>query len=371
MQRLSKLVLALAAVCILLQTPSPVAAQNAVKMKPGDLRGVTGVVKTAPPDLIVSKINYSPGKPKPGDEITLWVFVQNIGRSRADGSSARIKVGGESNPPVVQVPALNPGKEWRYTRKFTMNRAGGYIVTITADARNQLAESNEQNNVKTARILVTEGPKPDLVISKINFSPGKPNTNDEIKFWVFVKNIGAGSSGPSKLQFRVGGESNPALASVPALPPGKEYRFTRQAKLGKAQNYTVTATADYNNNVKESKETNNVRKKQFSVTEPEKPKGIDVHIRSVSWNRATKKWLAIVRNDGSVSANVSIAGFPLENGVAGMTVWANNVYLGKNQERQLVGDYSSFTVPSGTRLKVHVILKPENIKLDEKIIVMN
>ena len=96
-----------------------------------------------------------------------------------------------------------------------------------------------------------------------------------------------------------------------------------------------------------------------------------MRIRGVTWSRSTKKWVATVRNDGSVAAKVSIAGFPLENGVPGMTVWVNNVHLGPNQERQLIGDYGNFNVPSGTRLKVHVLLKPDKIKLDEKVIVMN
>lgn len=103
---------------------------------------------------MVSKINFSPGNPTAGDEITLWVFVENIGPCKAGVSGVRIKVGGESNPPVIQVPALDPGKEWRYSKKFTLGREGGYIVTATADAANTLRETNEGNNSLDRKIVV-------------------------------------------------------------------------------------------------------------------------------------------------------------------------------------------------------------------------
>lgn len=121
----------------------------------------------------------------------------------------------------------------------------------------------------------------------------------------------------------------------------------------------------------ESNETNYALEKRFSVTEGLIPQGLNVHIKSVLWDRAAKTWVATIRNGGSVAAKISIAGFPLENGAPGMTFWANDVNLAPNHETQLSGDYRNFEVPPGTRLKVHVILKPSGAKLDEKIIVMD
>ena len=92
--------------------------------------------------------------------------------------------------PVIPVPALPPGHEWRYDRKVTFSRASNYVVKALADARNELVESNENNNRQEKVITVKKGAKPDLQVSKINFSPGKPWQNEEITFWVFVKNTG-------------------------------------------------------------------------------------------------------------------------------------------------------------------------------------
>jgi subtilase family serine protease len=106
------------------------------------------------PDLIVSNINHSPGSPIAGDEVTFWVFVRNVGNAQAGASTLRFQVGGETNPPVVPVPGLSPGQEYRYTRKLTLNVAVGCIATATADALGQVAESNESNNVRTRSFVV-------------------------------------------------------------------------------------------------------------------------------------------------------------------------------------------------------------------------
>ena len=99
------------------------------------------------PDLIVSIINFSPGAPTAGDEITFWVFVRNDGDAQADASVLRFQVGGESSPPEIPVPALDPGQEYRYERKVTLNVAQNYRSTATADALDDVAESDEANNI--------------------------------------------------------------------------------------------------------------------------------------------------------------------------------------------------------------------------------
>jgi len=102
------------------------------------------------PDLIVSIINFSPGAPKAGDEITFWVFVKNIGDAPAAASSLRFKVGGETYPPVFDVPELDPDEQHQLTRKVTLSVAQNYQVTGWADDLDDVAESDEGNNT-TAR----------------------------------------------------------------------------------------------------------------------------------------------------------------------------------------------------------------------------
>ncbi len=158
MQRLSRLVVVIAAACFLMQVPMSVNAKEAVKMRSGDLKSDSSAVKAVRPDLVVSKINYSPGKPTVGSQVTLWVFFKNIGQGRAEASVATIDVGWTKPSTPTQfttnVPVLNPGQEWRYTKKFTYDLAGNHPVIGTADATGKLAESNEGNNTKMKVISV-------------------------------------------------------------------------------------------------------------------------------------------------------------------------------------------------------------------------
>ena len=104
------------------------------------------------PDLIVSIINFSPGAPTAGDEITFWVFVKNIGNAPAAPSSLRFRVGGETFAPQYDIPALDPDAQHRITRKVTLSVAQNYQATAWADDEDDVAESDEANNT-TAKVF--------------------------------------------------------------------------------------------------------------------------------------------------------------------------------------------------------------------------
>ncbi len=108
------------------------------------------------PDLTISNLNFSPGGPKAGDEVTFWVFVRNAGDAVAAPSTLRFKVGGEGVPPEIAVPALSPGQEYHYERRLTLTTPQDYLATATADARAQVTESDEANNVRTRTFTVAQ-----------------------------------------------------------------------------------------------------------------------------------------------------------------------------------------------------------------------
>ncbi len=217
-------------------------------------------------DLVIRLINLSPAGPRAGEEITFWVFVKNDGDAQAGASMLRFQVGGESSPPEIPVPALDPAQEYSYERKVTLGVAQSYLATATADALDEVAESDEGNNVLAKSFIVEPSlGQPDLQIRIINFAPGAPKAGDEITFWVFVKNEGVAQAGASRLRFQVGGESSPPESPVPALAPGAEYRYERKVTLGVAQNYRATATADALDEVAESDEGNNILIRDFTV----------------------------------------------------------------------------------------------------------
>lgn len=108
---------------------------------------------------------------------------------------------------------------------------------------------------------------PDLVISSLTHFPASPTTVDQITFTAVVKNIGTGPANASTLSFKVGGESIPPTFSVPILTPGATHTVERQSVLGVAQSYIITVTADVNNDVIESDESNNQRTDTVVVTQ--------------------------------------------------------------------------------------------------------
>ncbi len=217
--------------------------------------------------------------------------------------------------------------------------------------------------------------QPDLIVSKINFSPGKPTTSDEITFWVFVKNTGNAKAGPSMLSFRVGGESTPQSVRVPALNPGKAFRHQRKVKLTVAQNYQVTARADAANKVKESDEGNNTTIKRFKVTQARAAKRPDVGMagflkigkrkREVKWNQT----IVLTPADATLISNGKPA-FDLYytcreyDGVATGT-FKNRIYF----NGKLVSSQTSISLAALQIRPIHTqaYLGPEDGKLQIKI----
>lgn len=282
MKSVFRLVFVLITACFLMQLPLSAWAKDTknttsstsvvdVKEKPSTRTiKIKGATKSAKPDLVISKINFSPGLPKVNDEITIWVFVKNIGQVQAGASEVRVKVGGESNPPVLPVPALNPNEKFKYTRKITFGTVGNYIVTATADDGNDVTESNEGNNIKKKTVKVVQGPKPDLVVTKINYSPGAPKQHQQVTVWYFVKNIGPGKSGPCKLSTSNSLNLNPIWheAPVPALDPGIEWRYQGYFISNQAGTYNLTAVIDRGDQIDETDEDNNTRDQGIVVAPP-------------------------------------------------------------------------------------------------------
>jgi V8-like Glu-specific endopeptidase len=222
------------------------------------------------PDLIIESMSHEPATPTTVDMTTFTVVVKNAGLGVAGPSTLSFRIGGESSPPTFSVPNLAPGEAYTVQRQDQLGVAQNYRTTVTADVNNDVPESNEANNKQTdsCRVLPPSTTSPDLTIETLTHTPGTPTTADEITFVAVVKNVGAGSAGPSTLSFRIGGESSPPTFSVPNLAPGEAYTVQRRLTLGVAQNYLNTVIVDVNNDVPESNEANNKQTDRYTVVEP-------------------------------------------------------------------------------------------------------
>jgi len=96
----------------------------------------------------------------------------------------------------------------------------------------------------------------------------------------------------------------------------------------------------------------------------------DVFIQDLTWDHASKRWTAVIKNQNNAPVDVVVTGYVLENAMPGTTIHTP-LEIPANQTAQAVGNYWTFNLPPGTRLKVNVILKPSNKLMNSKVIVLN
>ncbi|MES9868819.1 MAG: CARDB domain-containing protein [Sedimenticola sp.] len=125
---------------------SPKAKQLAPLIQTGDL-----------PDLQPNSITFSPGKPRPGDTVTVWVQVWNTGKVDSTPAMVSLRLRATyppqgSNPPVytasTSIPAVKPNMAKVATFTVTMNGAtrGQWKAETVVDTNNNVIEANETNN---------------------------------------------------------------------------------------------------------------------------------------------------------------------------------------------------------------------------------
>ncbi|UCH97038.1 MAG: hypothetical protein JSV88_09365 [Candidatus Aminicenantes bacterium] len=100
------------------------------------------------PDLMVKTITITPPNPTPNSPIKFEALIVNIGNCPVPSTKAAMRVGGETNPKIFDIPALISGASHVIGRSQSINVAGNYRVTVYADYGNNLAECNETNNEK-------------------------------------------------------------------------------------------------------------------------------------------------------------------------------------------------------------------------------
>ncbi|MET8658848.1 CARDB domain-containing protein [Streptomyces griseus] len=109
------------------------------------------------PDLEVRSISSSPANPAVGSAVTFTVAVHNRGTSAVSaGTVTRLTVG--STTLNGTTPAIAAGATANVAVSGSWTAAsGGATLTATADATNQVAETNETNNTFARSIVVGRG----------------------------------------------------------------------------------------------------------------------------------------------------------------------------------------------------------------------
>ncbi|MEI6607436.1 MAG: CARDB domain-containing protein, partial [Verrucomicrobiota bacterium] len=233
-------------------------------------------------DLQVTQIGYESGTYRSSGEtgwasntsaVTLKARVRNDGNTKAGAFDVAFLAPNGSTIATVNVPdGLAAFSESWITASaaWTAAPVGAQSISVVCDSGTAVAESQEDNNTRSATVQVTAN-QPDLVVANIVWSPGTPTDGDAVTFTATVRNDGAAAvaSGTTfHTRFTLNG-SVQATTSHPltsALATGGTVQV--QATLsaaGLSGGRSLVAEVDVNNTIPEISETNNTLTKTMTI----------------------------------------------------------------------------------------------------------
>lgn len=231
----------------------------------GYLKKINGEVA----DLVISDISWSPPEPQVGDEIAITFTVKNIGAATAYDFGQ----GWGTYPPQFQdrdyqIPSLAPDETKTFTVRFVIDEkfAEGckqvygkprFMFIASADIRNGISESDEENNSKEVWIPFLEIVSlPDLSIPLVYTAPLYPNMGDEVDIWILVTNEGAEVSEPFKLSLYMD-DSKVDEISIPSIGSNVCTQVSYEGIDAQEGSHKLEVVVDEQNEIEEQDESNN------------------------------------------------------------------------------------------------------------------
>jgi hypothetical protein len=144
-------------------------------------------------DLSVHWIRFEPEEPVTGDDVLLSTEIFNDGGSTARGVEILVRVDGrkldQTNVDLASGSAITFEARWQAPHP------GTFAFSVEADPDDQIAETDEHNNLELARLIV---PGPDLAV--VCTSPGIVSSDGTLVIPVTVSNVGGGPSSEADIQ---------------------------------------------------------------------------------------------------------------------------------------------------------------------------
>ncbi len=220
------------------------------------------------PDLAVDTVTWSPADIPAGREITFNINIENRGNLNASPSRIAYYIDGAFTgyTDIGQINAdavLTEHLVW-------VAAAGSHTIEIVADSTNQIDEIDEANNSKVVSL-----PPPDLLVQDITWSPSNASIGDTVTFTVTLVNQGSNKSQITEAAYYIdgllaGSLDLPEIESAAAIT--RSFDWAAVAGI-----HNIGITADTNNLVTESDETNNNKEISFSTMTP------DLIVEDISW----------------------------------------------------------------------------------------
>ena len=223
-------------------------------------RSTTFTVRSLP-DLIVSALTSNKAQYLPGEAITITATVRNQGATATGGFSVAL-TSADLTTQTKSVSSLAAGASATVTFTYTAAQytaSKTITVTATADSTGVIAETNENNNTRSATFTVLA--LPDLTVSALTCDKPAYEAGDTVTISATVRNAGASPSAATTVRLTVPG-IGVYSRSIAALNAGASqmvpFTFIAPTALT-PQSITVTAYADPDNIIQESNENNNTR----------------------------------------------------------------------------------------------------------------
>lgn len=257
----------------------------------------TPAYETPKPDLIISALTASKSSCLTGETILVSATVTNQGNSAAGAFDVAV-YGNSIDMQTSSISSLAVGASRTVSFYVTApSTAQSFNITAYADVYGDVEESNESNNNKTIRVVCvattptptptptttpTPTPKPtaaptpapttaaypDLIVSSLVPSKYSYTAGETMSFTAVIRNQGSAASSTCYAALYSSGFST-QYSSIPALSAGASttvsFSVTAPSISG---TLTITAEADYFEQVTESNESNNTRSISVSVTMP-------------------------------------------------------------------------------------------------------
>ncbi|MCI1189603.1 T9SS type A sorting domain-containing protein [Hymenobacter sp. DH14] len=295
-----------------------------------------GCVTTIPPqaqaDLTVQSAQLSLTSVLAGNATYASGSVYNLSGATASSSSMGYYLSTNQTLDASDVQlgntygyAISVGQSSSHYTNLTIpvgTAAGSYYVLFVADYLNQVSESNETNNVSAVSFTVA-APSIDLVIQQPSISPTNPAPGTALNMSCYISNQGNAVAPSSSVGFYLSNDATLDAADqlltsqygaqLYVSYPSQRYG-TAAVPSGLAPGtYYILFVADYQNQVPESNEANNVMAVSFTVNPP----GIDLVIQqeqlyptsTVAGNSVQAS--CTILNQGNVTAASSTVGFYL------------------------------------------------------------
>ncbi|MGI4873785.1 MAG: CARDB domain-containing protein [Janthinobacterium lividum] len=345
----------------------------------GFAASISCVTSVPLPDLTVQGATVSPTAVVAGNSVSASSQVYNLNGGTANSSNLGYYLSTDnilsSNDVLLGSAAgsaLGAGQtSARYTTLTipTATVPGTYYVLFAADYQNQVTESNEANNVTAVGITVQLA-SPDLVIQSAALSATSVQAGSALSFNCYIYNQGNTTASSSSVGFYFSTDaildaSDVLLATQYGTALSAGYSNYRSSTAAVPNNttpgtYYILFAADYQNQVAEGDETNNVTAVSFTVLAP----GPDLTVTQQYLNSyslpagGTTTTYAYINNVGNQVASSSNLGFYLSTN----TVFdAADVLLTTSTGTALAAGGSSYrsatlTVPLGTSAGTYYVL---------------